>query len=200
LTLAESSFSLGSFIILIAIAVILLGLIGVAFLAVIYNRLVRGRLLVREGFSGIDVQLKRRHDLIPNLVKVVKGYADFEKETLERVTQLRSQAAGGHTMDERETAENELSSALKSLLMIAEAYPNLKADAQFLDLQKRLAEIENYLEKSRRYYNGTVREYNTTVQSFPSNMVAGMFRFPTEPFFQLDQVSERDAPQVNIND
>lgn len=189
---------MGNLILPVAIVVIVIGLIAAAVMAVIYNRLVRGRLLVREGFSGIDVQLKRRHDLIPNLVSTVQGYADFEKETLQNVTALRSQAVSGHSIDERETAENQLTQALKSLLMIAEAYPNLKADAQFLDLQKRLADIENYLEKARRYYNGTVREYNTAVQSFPSNVVAGLFRFPNEPFFQLDAVAEREAPQVVI--
>ena len=183
--------------IIVGVAVLLF--VAVIAIVIIYNRLVRRRLLVREGFSGIDVQLKRRHDLIPNLVKTVQGYADFEKEVLEDVTKLRGEAAGSQSMDERQTCENQLSSALKRLLVVVEAYPNLKADAQFLDFQRNLTQVEDHLQKARRYYNGAVRDYNIAVESFPSNVVAKIFGFPQESFFEVDTTSEREAPVVKFN-
>jgi len=164
----------------------------------IYNGLVRGRLLVREEFSGIDVQLKRRHDLIPNLVSTMEGYADFERSVLEDVTRLRTQAMGDESIPEKQRDENALSDALKSLFAVAEGYPDLKASTNFLDLQQRLASIEEELQKSRRYYNGTVRDFNTSVQSFPSNLVARLFGFQEAEFFELENLADREVPKVEV--
>ena len=175
---------------------ILVVLVIVIVVAYFYNRLVRGRLLVREAFSGMDVQLKRRHDLIPNLVRAVQGYASFEKSVLEEVTRLRSQASGAQTITERQDAETNLTAAMGKLFALVENYPDLKADTQFLDLQRQLSEVEDAIEKSRRYYNGTVRDYNITVQSFPSMIFAALYSFDVEPFFQLADEHERAVPKV----
>jgi len=181
----------------LAILVVLLLVCG-AIVVGIYNGLVRGRILVREGFSGIDVQLKRRHDLIPNLVSTVEGYADFERSVLEDVTRLRAQAMGDQTIAEKQRDENALSGALKTLFALAENYPDLKASANYLDLQQRLAGIEDELQQSRRYYNGTVRDFNTRVASFPSNLIARMFGFQEAEFFELESLAEREVPKVDI--
>ena len=162
----------------------------------IYNSLVRGRILVREGFSGVDVQLKRRHNLIPNLISTVEGYADFERSVLDDVTRLRTQAMGDQSVDDKQRDENALSGALKTLFAVAENYPDLKASTNFLDLQQQLATIEDDLQKARRYYHGTVRNYNMRVQSFPSNLVAGMFGFQSSEFFELESLAEREVPKV----
>jgi LemA protein len=185
------------------IVVLTVALVGLSIAAgatvVIYNRLVRGRLLVQEGFSGIDVQLKRRHSLIPNLVTTVEGYADFEKSVLADVTQRRVQAMGDESVADKQRDENALSDALKTLFAVAEAYPDLKANNSFLSLQQELSAVEDVIQKARRYYNGTVREYNTSVESFPGNLVAGMFRFQPAGFFELESLDERKPPQVEMN-
>lgn len=184
---------------------VLLGFVLVGLLAtgvslvVIYNGLVRGRILVREGFSGIDVQLKRRHDLIPNLVSAVQGYAAHEKRVLEQVTNLRAQAMSDLTVSDKQRDENQLSGALKSLLAVVEHYPELQANTNFLDLQQQLSSVEDALQKARRYYNGTVRDYNTQVQSFPSNLVAGLFAFERAEFFELESVAEAAVPQAGFD-
>lgn len=183
----------------IVLAVVLAGLLICGGIVVgIYNSLVRGRILVREGFSGIDVQLKRRHNLIPNLISTVEGYADFERSVLDDVTRLRTQAMGDESITEKQHDENALSGALKTLFAVAEAYPDLKASANFLDLQQQLATIEDELQKARRYYNGTVRDFNTRVESFPSNVVAGLFGFQESEFFELESLSDRELPKVEI--
>lgn len=177
----------------------LAGLVVVLLAVVIlYNRLVRGRVLVREGFSGVDVQLKRRHNLIPNLVSTVKGYAAFERNVLEEVTELRAQAARDRTVAEKQRDEPRLSGALQALLAVVENYPDLKADRSFLELQRELAGIEDELQKARRYYNGTVRDYNTLVESIPSNLVAALFGFQLAEFFELQKVEEAAVPQVDV--
>ncbi len=182
-----------------SLAAVLAGFLMLVFAVVIlYNRLVRGRVLVREGFSGIDVQLKRRHNLIPNLVSTVKGYAAFERDVLEEVTRLRTRAVGDLTVAEKQRDENLLTGALKTLLAVVEKYPDLKADTHFLDLQRQLASIEDELQKARRYYNGTVRDYNTRVDSIPSNLVAGMFGFQSADFFKLEKVEEAAVPKVDV--
>ncbi len=173
-------------------------LVIVIVVAYFYNRLVRGRLLVREAFSGMDVQLKRRHDLIPNLVRTVQGYASFEKSVLEEVTRLRSQATKAATLDQRQDAETNLAAAMSKLFALVENYPDLKADTQFLGLQRQLSEVEDAIQKSRRYYNGTVRDYNITVQSFPSMIFAAIYAFDVEPFFQLAHQDERAVPKVDF--
>ena len=180
-------------LVVIPIILILIGLI------VLYNSLVKARLMVSEGYSGIDVQLKRRHNLIPNLVKTVEGYADFERGVLQDVTRLRSQLAEDAPLGETAKRENELSSSLRHLFAVAENYPDLKASQSFLDLQKQLAEIEDTIQKARRYYNATVRDYNIRVQSFPSLIVAKLFAFQAAEFFQLATSTESEVPRVEID-
>jgi len=178
----------------------LIGLVVlVAFYGVgIYNRLVKLNTLVDEAWSGIDVQLKKRYDLIPNLVETVKGYASHEKETFENVTKARNQAQNATTVEGQQAAENELNRALINLYAVAEQYPELKANENFLSLQSELSDIESGIEKSRRYYNGTTRDYNILIDSFPSNIIAGMTNFKKAGFFEIDIEAERQNPQVKF--
>lgn len=164
----------------------------------IYNRLVKLGTLVDEAWSGIDVQLKKRYNLIPNLVETVKGYASHEKETFENVTKARSQAQNASTVEDQQAAENQLNKSLLNLFAVAEQYPELKANENFLDLQKQLSAIESDIEKSRRYYNGTTRDYNILIDSFPSNIIAKMTNFYKAAFFEIDTESERENPQVKF--
>jgi LemA protein len=170
-----------------------------AYVIVAYNRLVRQRNLVREGWSGIDVQLKRRTDLIPNLVETVKAYAAHERGALEDVTAKRASSIAAADVVRQADAERALQGSLGRLFALAEAYPALKADKNFLALQQELAEIEDQLQMARRYYNGTVRNLNISVQSFPSNLIAGPFGFRQEPFFELDDRTEAAAPAVALS-
>ncbi len=163
-----------------------------------FNRLVRLRVQVGEGWSGIDVQLKRRFDLIPNLIEAVKGYASFEKDTLSRVTALRGRAEGARGPGERAAAEGEVTRLIGGLLAVAEAYPDLKAAAGFASLQKSLSEAEDNIQFARRYYNAVVRELNVKVQSIPSNLVARLCGFSPAEFFQLEDAAQRTAPEVRI--
>lgn len=165
--------------------------------AIAFNRLVKQRNLLREAWSGMDVQLRRRHDLVPNLVECVKGYSDYEKSLLERVTELRALPAEGGRK-QTETGENALTDQIKRLFAVVERYPEIKANRNFLDLQDQLAEIEDQLQMARRYYNGAMRNHNTLVESFPSNMVARLFGFAREEFFQIVTTSEREAPKVDL--
>ena len=165
----------------------------------IYNRLVKGKNLVAEGWSGIDVQLKKRYDLIPNLVETVKGYAAHEKETFENVTRARTAAQQATTVEAHQAAEKQLSSALMNLIAVAERYPDLKANTNFLELQTALGQIEGDIEKARRYYNGTVREQNTLIESFPSNLIANAFGFVRSVFFELEDQAQKQAPQVKFS-
>ena len=182
-------------ILLIVIALVVIFLLyGVS----IYNRLVKLRNLVQEAWSSIDVMLKKRHDLIPNLVETVKGYATHERETLENVTRARNLAVGANSVETKEAAEKNLNQAMMNLFAVAEQYPDLKANANFQQLQSELTSIENDIEKSRRYYNGTVRENNTLVESFPSNIIANMYKFEKSPFFELENVAEREVPTVKF--
>lgn len=164
----------------------------------IYNRLVKLGTLVDEAWSGIDVQLKKRYNLIPNLVETVKGYASHEKETFENVTKARSQAQNASTVEDQQVAENQLNKSLLNLFAVAEQYPELKANENFLDLQKQLSAIESDIEKSRRYYNGTTRDYNILIDSFPSNIIAKMTNFYKAAFFEIDTEAERENPQVKF--
>lgn len=182
----------------IVMALLAVMLVSAFVLATLYNRLVRQRLLVREGFSGMDVQLKRRHELIPRLVEVVRGYSQFERQLLEQVTEIRAAAVQAQDLTTRDQVEGKLSDVLKRMLVVVENYPDLKADSQYLKLAHQLVETEDDLQKSRRYYNGAVRDYNTRVESFPSNLAAALFGFDREPFFQLDDPIERAAPQVKL--
>lgn len=182
------------------IALIVIGVLVLAVLygVSIYNRLVKLRNLVQEAWSSIDVMLKKRHDLIPNLVETVKGYATHERETLENVTRARNLAVSADSVEGKEIAEKNLNQAMVNLFAVAEQYPDLKANANFQQLQVELSSIENDIEKSRRYYNGTVRENNTLVESFPSNIVANMYKFEKSKFFELDNIAEREVPNVKF--
>lgn len=180
-----------SWIILIAVVVLLAGGIG------IYNGLVQSRLKVKEAFSTIDVYLKKRYDLIPNVVETVKGYASHEKETLENVTKARNMAMGATDAKSEFEANNMLTGTLKSLFAVAENYPDLKANAGFLDLQGQLSRLEEEIALSRKYYNGTVRDYNTRIAQVPANIVAGLTGFKEEPFFETEEASKA-VPEVKF--
>ena len=180
-----------SWIILIAVVVLLAGGIG------IYNGLVQSRLKVKEAFSTIDVYLKKRYDLIPNVVETVKGYASHEKETLENVTRARNMAMGATDAKSEFDANNMLTGTLKSLFAVAENYPDLKANAGFLDLQGQLSRLEEEIALSRKYYNGTVRDYNTRIAQVPANIVAGLTGFKEEPFFETEEASKA-VPEVKF--
>jgi len=175
-------------------------LVLLAFYAIaIYNKLVKLKNLVAEAWSGIDVQLKKRYDLIPNLVETVKGYAAHEKETLENVTKARTAAQQATTVEGQQVAEKNLNTALMNLIAVAERYPDLKANTNFLELQATLQTVEGDIEKARRYYNGNVREQNTLIESFPSNIVANLFGFAKSVFFELENPTEKQNPQVKFS-
>ena len=172
---------------------------GFALIAVfIYNSLIVKRNRVDEAWSDINVQLKRRYDLIPNLVDTVKGYAKHERELFEKVTQARSAAMGAGTMAEKAQAENMLSQTLKSLFAVSENYPDLKASQNFLQLQDELSDTENKIQAARRFYNGNVLEFNNTIQQFPTNVFAGVFNFSKRDFFQLENEAEKQAPKASF--
>jgi len=164
----------------------------------IYNGLVQLRVRADNSWSDIDVQLKRRHDLIPNLVETVKGYAAHEKGTFENVARSRSAAMSATSAADRAQAEGQLTQALRGLLAVAEAYPELKANTQFQSLQQSLSELEDALQNSRRYYNAVVRDLNTRIQSVPSNLIAGMFQFQPRQFFEIADAGERAVPSVKF--
>ncbi len=163
-----------------------------------YNGLVQLRVRADNSWSDIDVQLKRRHDLIPNLVETVKGYAAHEKGTFENVARYRSAAMAATSTEDRAQAEGQLTQALRGLLAVAEAYPELKANTQFQALQQSLSELEDALQNSRRYYNAVVRDLNTRIQSFPTNIIAGMFNFQQRQFFEIADPTERAVPTVKF--
>lgn len=168
----------------------------------IYNKLVKFKVQVGAAWSDIEVQMKRRYNLIPNLVETVKGYAGHEQETFEKVVAARNAAVGNTgSPGQQGASENMLTGALKSLFALSEAYPELKANQNFLDLQGQLSEIEEFIQKARRYYNGSVRNLNTLVEQFPSNLIAGRFGFAGAEFFELDEAdaAARQAPKVDFS-
>ncbi len=181
---------------------IILGLVVVAVVygIILYNRLVSTRQMVAEGWSGIDVQLKRRTDLIPNLMETVKGYMGHERETLDAVTQARAAAtsAANGSPEQRAAAEGLLSSALGRLIAVAEAYPDLKANTTFLEFQDALRNVEDEIQMARRYYNGAVRNLNVMVESVPSNFIAGPFGFQKAEYFELENEADRAVPTVKF--
>ena len=183
-------------------SLIVLGIIAaIALYAIsIYNRLVKNRQMVEEGWSGIDVQLKRRSNLIPNLVNAVKGYMKHERELLETVTELRARAVSAENSDPetRAKAEGALSGGLMKLNAVIENYPDLKANQNVMELQDSLSEIENEIQMSRRYYNGAVRNMNILVESFPSNLIANFFKFIKAQYFEIEDASERAVPNVEL--
>lgn len=182
-------------IIPVVIVVIIFWLIG------IYNSLVSLRNTRQNAFADIDVQLKQRHDLIPQLVETVKGYATHEKELLLKITQARTAAMGATTIDEKIKTETQLSAALQGLKISVEAYPDLKANQNFLQLQEELSDIENKLAAARRYFNAATTEYNTGIETFPSNLIANSFGFQRETLFDLGQerVSFEEPPKISFN-
>jgi LemA protein len=180
----------------IIISVVLIGIF--VLLIMLYNGFVAKRNLVDEAFSGIDVILKKRFDLIPNLIETIKGYASHEKETLESVVNLRNQALTAQTSDEKMQLDKNLSQAVTKIFALAENYPDLKANTNFLGLQTELTEIETEIERSKRYYNGTVRDYNTAVESFPGNIIANSFGFPKKNFLELADATQRETPKVQF--
>ena len=181
-------------IVLIILVLVILGIVG------LYNSLVTLRVRSEEAWSDIDVQLKRRHDLIPNLIETVKGYAKHESELLEKVTAARTQAIQSASAGPAEQAksENMLSGALKSVFALTENYPDLKANQNFLKLQEELAATEDKIQAARRFYNSNVRDLNTKVESFPSNIIANMFAFQKKEFFELEDKSERENVKVSF--
>ncbi|HEX5724057.1 MAG TPA: LemA family protein [Longimicrobiaceae bacterium] len=180
-------------LVLVVVAVLALAVVGV------YNRLVGLRLRAQNAWSDIDVQLKRRYDLIPNLVETVKGYASHERETLDAVTQARTRAVAAQNAGpaERAQAEAQLTTALRGLTVAVEAYPELQASGGFRDLQAQLGQVEEALQNARRYYNAVVRDLNTKIIQFPSNLVAGVFGFQPRPFFEAE-LAERETPKVSF--
>ena len=179
------------------------GIIALALVLIVgvfmYNRLIRSRNILNEAWSGIDVQLKRRHDLIPNIIETVKGYVKHERKVFEEITNLRSQLTRTATIPEKGQLENSFSQALKSIFALAEAYPDLKANKNFIELQQTLANTEDQIQLARRYYNGAARDYNTMVESFPSNIMARIFGFLKAEFFEIELAIEREVPGVKFD-
>ena len=171
-------------------------LILLAWLIVIYNRLVRDRNRVKTAWSDIDVQLKRRYDLVPKLVSAVEQYARYEQSTLQTIIEIRSRASLVEKVDEKAPLENLLASGLGKLMALVEDYPELKADRSFLQLQNDLSDIENHIQYARRYYNGAVRNLNTRIETFPDLIVARPFGFTPQPFFELDSADESNPPEI----
>ena len=173
-------------------------IILIVWIIVIYNAFIKEKNLIKEAWSGIDVQLKRRYNLIPNLVETVKSYSAHEKNLFETISRLRSEAIKLNNIDEKAKTESELSGMLKNLLAVVEGYPDLKASQNFLELQKQLSEIEEQIQYARRYYNGTVRNYNIRVESIPSNIIASVFGFKQEHFFEINLATEKNIPEVKF--
>ena len=176
-------------------AVVLILIIAIS----IYNGLVTLKNKVEEAWADIETQLKRRYDLIHNIVETVKGYAKHEKSTFEEVTKARNMAMKAGSAEDKAVAENILSGTLKTLFALAENYPDLKANQNFLDLQQTLKDIEEHLQLSRRYYNATVRDFNTKIEVFPSNVFAGMFGFQKRAFFEVEKTEERENVKVSFS-
>lgn len=179
-------------IIIAVVAIVILWLIGT------YNSLVLGRNRVKESWSDIDVQLKRRYDLIPNLVETVKGYASHEQGTLDKVIQARAKAMGAQTVAEHAQAENMLSGALKSLFALSENYPQLRAVESFTKLQDELSDTENKIQAARRFYNSNVMTFNTKIETFPNNLIAGPFGFAKSEFFELSEEAAKEPVKVSF--
>ena len=179
-------------IILIIVAVIILWVIFT------YNRLITLRNRTKEAWADIDVQLKRRYDLIPNLVETVKGYASHERQLFEKVTEARTRAMDAKTIKERGEAENVLSGTLKTLFAVSENYPQLRASENFLELQRELTDTEDKIQAARRFYNGNVRDFNTSLQSFPKNIIANTFGFKEAEFFGTEELSQKEPVKVSF--
>lgn len=183
---------------IIMVAILAVIAIGAIWVISAYNGFIRLRNMVEEAFATMDVYLKKRYDLIPNLVETVKGYASHEKTTLENVVKARNMAADAKTIEGKIQGENMLQSTLRSLFAIAEAYPDLKANQNFLDLQTQLQRIEDEIANSRKYYNAIVKEFNTKTETFPSNIIAGIFNFTRKTMFEVNDEAERESVKVQF--
>lgn len=183
--------TIGTIVLLVVVGALALYVVGM------YNRFITLIQRTKEAWADIDVQLKRRYDLIPNLVNTVKGYATHEREAFEKVTAARTAAMNAGTIAEHGQAENMLTDALKSLFAVSEAYPDLKANQNFLELQRELSDTENKIQAARRFYNGNVRDFNTAAQVFPSNIIANAFSFKSQEYFEIENGSEEKEP-VNV--
>ncbi|MCX8075185.1 MAG: LemA family protein [Clostridia bacterium] len=179
---------------------IILGIIALIVIIVIgiYNNLVQLKMRVRNAWAQIDTQLKRRFDLIPNLVETVKGYKEYEQETLEKVIEARNKYVSADGVEDKAAATNMLNASLKSIFALAEAYPDLKANKNFENLQMELSSTEDKIAYARQFYNDTVQMYNTAILSFPSNMIAGMFNFTSENFFEIEDASQKEPVKVQF--
>ncbi|MFA5110485.1 MAG: LemA family protein [Desulfobaccales bacterium] len=182
----------GLYIILSVLIVLFLGAVT------IYNKLVSNKNMVAEGWSGIDVQLKRRADLIPNLIETVKGYMGHERGVLDQVTELRAKSLKAEGVGDKAKVEGALGAALGNLFAVAENYPDLKASANFIQLQQSLGDIEDQIQLARRYYNGAARNFNILIQSFPSNLVANTFHFTPVEYFEIEAAADRAVPKVSF--
>jgi LemA protein len=184
---------------MLAFWVILAVIVVIGFMLIgMYNGLVRLRATADNAWSDIDVQLKRRHDLIPNIVETVKGYAAHEKGTFENIARYRSAAIAANTPEEKAQAEQQLTMAMRGLYAVAENYPQLRANENFIGLQNTLSEIEDKIQNARRYYNAVVRDFNTRVQSFPTNILAGMFGFTSRQYFEMENAADRENVAVKF--
>lgn len=183
---------------LIIIVLFILVLLCGGYIISTYNKFIKMKNDCDEAFSTMDVYLKKRYDLIPNIVETVKGYASHEKETLENVIKARDMAQGANEISDKIAGENAISSTLKSLFAIAEAYPDLKANTNFLDLQNQLKLIEEDIANSRKFYNGVVKTFNTRTETFPSNLIAGIFKFTGRPLYEVDNEAERQNVKVSF--
>lgn len=185
----------GTIVLLVALAIAALLVIWII---AAYNGFVRLRNMVEEAFSTMDVYLKKRYDLIPNLVETVKGYASHEKETLDRVMKARNMASSAESVEDQLKGETMLTGALRSLFAVAEAYPDLKANTNFLDLQGQLQRMEDEIANARKYYNAVVKEFNTKIELFPGNLIAGLFHFTRKPMFEVKDEAERETVSVKF--
>lgn len=178
--------------------IIIIIVLPLLYIVYAFNKLIRGKVRCEEAWSDIQVQLKRRYNLIPNLIETVKGYAKHERGVFEKVTKARTQALEAKDVREQQKAENFLSSTLKTLFAVAENYPDLKANANFLELQRELSDTENKIQAARRFYNGNVRDYNISLQSFPTNLIASLFKFKPKDLFELETTEEAKVPKVEF--
>ena len=169
--------------------------IFIIYIIYLYNKLVKSRNIQKEAWSGVDVQLKKRHELVPNLINIVKTYATHESKLIEEVALARTSALGAQAMSEKNGGEGLLGMQLGNLMVLVEDYPDLKADKNFLDLQESLSDIEDTIQHARRYYNGSVRDLNNLIEKFPSNLIARMFRFKKAEFFEIQNPEEREVPE-----
>ncbi|MDO4783876.1 MAG: LemA family protein [Propionibacteriaceae bacterium] len=196
---------MGSMLLIILVPLVLIVLLGVVGIGM-YNGMVRGRNLIQESWRQVDVELNRRYELIPNLVETVRGYAAHERNTLEEVTRLRNQAASlagqthGAASEQRAAIEQQLSGAVRSLIVAVEAYPDLKSNTNFLELQRELTETEDRIAAARRFYNANVREYNTKIESVPTNIIAGLAKFEKATYFEVNDAIVRQAPSVSFGE